>query len=75
MKIIEPKQSTIAREVTAKRYLMTDLNGKPIETVGEMLWRVAQHMAKPEVLWDGNGVMKETAVFCLADHRLNCRHI
>ena len=61
MKIIEPKQSSIAKEVTAKRYLMTDLNGQPIETVGEMLWRVAQHMAKPEVLWDGNGVMKETA--------------
>ena len=61
MKIIEPKQSSIAKEVTAKRYLMTDLDGKPIETVGEMLWRVATHMAKPEVLWDGNGVMKETA--------------
>src|SRR3989338_6714316 len=61
MKIIEPKQSSIAKEVTTKRYLMTDLNGQPIETVGEMLWRVAQHMAKPEVLWDGNGVMRQTA--------------
>ncbi len=40
---------------------MTDRKGRPIETVGEMLWRVAQHMAKPEVLWDDNGEMKKVA--------------
>ena len=32
--------------ITRKRYLMTDKNGRVIETPGEMLWRVAQHMAK-----------------------------
>lgn len=45
MKKTKLKQSTTAREVTKKRYLMHDSNGNPSETVGEMLWRVAQHMA------------------------------
>ncbi len=61
MKIVEPRQSAIALEVTKKRYLMINRQGKPVETVGEMLWRVAQHMAKPEVLWSSNGEMKEIA--------------
>lgn len=51
MKIIEPKQSSNAREITKKRYLRHDKHGKPVETVGEMLWRVARHMAKPEIAW------------------------
>lgn len=51
MKIIEPKQSATALEITRKRYLMTDSKGRVVETVGEMLWRVAQHMAKPEIIW------------------------
>ena len=46
MKIVEPKQSVAALAITKKRYLMTDKNGRVIETPGEMLWRVAQHMAK-----------------------------
>jgi ribonucleoside-diphosphate reductase alpha chain len=61
MKIIEPKQSATALEITKKRYLMTDKNGRVIETPGEMLWRVAQHMAKPEVLWSDNGAVKVMA--------------
>lgn len=61
MKIIEPKQSEIALEITRKRYLMTDRQGRPIETAGEMLWRVAQHMAKPEVLWSDNGEIQRIA--------------
>jgi ribonucleoside-diphosphate reductase alpha chain len=61
MKIVEPKQSATALEITRKRYLMTDRQGRPVETVGEMLWRVAQHMAKPEILWGSNGDVKETA--------------
>ncbi len=53
MKIIEPKQSKTALEITQKRYLMANQKGRLVESVGEMLWRVAQHMAKPEVLWPG----------------------
>ncbi len=60
-KIIEPKLSKNALEVASKRYLRTDMAGKPQETVGEMLWRVAYHMAKAEVNWAGNGIAMEVA--------------
>lgn len=60
-KIIEPKLTKNAVEVAKKRYLRTDMNGKVVETPGEMLWRVAYHMAKPEVNWAGNGIVMETA--------------
>ncbi|MEA3355298.1 MAG: adenosylcobalamin-dependent ribonucleoside-diphosphate reductase [Patescibacteria group bacterium] len=61
MKIIEPKQSKIAKEITKKRYLMHDKEGNPVETVGEMLWRVAQYAAKPEIIWSNNGEVKKVA--------------
>jgi ribonucleoside-diphosphate reductase alpha chain len=61
MKIVEPKQSETAKVITRKRYLMTDRKGRPVETVGEMLWRVAEVMAKPEVLWSNNNGMKKIA--------------
>jgi ribonucleoside-diphosphate reductase alpha chain len=48
MKIIQPRQSPIALEITRKRYLMADSKGRIVETVGEMLWRVAKHIAKFE---------------------------
>ena len=60
-KIIEPKLTKNAQEVAKKRYLRTDMDGKVVETPGEMLWRVAYHMAKPEVNWAGNGIVMETA--------------
>jgi len=37
------------------------MKGKTVETVGEMLWRVAYHMAKPEVNWASNGIVMEMA--------------
>jgi len=60
-KIIEPKLTKNALEVAKKRYLRTDMKGKTVETVGEMLWRVAYHMAKPEVNWASNGIVMEMA--------------
>lgn len=60
-KIIEPRLTKNALEVAKKRYLRTDMDGKVVETVGEMLWRVAYHMAKPELNWAGNEIVMETA--------------
>jgi len=50
-KIQEPELTQVAREVMRKRYLMTDMQGKVVETPGQMLWRVARHMAKAEIVW------------------------
>jgi len=61
MKIIEPKLSPTALKIARKRYLRTDMSEKVIETPGQMLWRVAHHIAKAEINWSGNGIVKETA--------------
>jgi len=60
-KIVEPRLTKNALEVAMKRYLRTDMKGEVVETPGEMLWRVAYHMAKPEVTWGTNGIVMETA--------------
>ena len=51
VKVQEPKLTETALEVVRKRYLRTDMRGRIVETVGEMLWRGARHMAKAEKKW------------------------
>lgn len=61
VKIVEPEISDMGLEIAKKRYLMTDMNKKVIETPGELFWRVSQHMAKAEINWSSNGEVKEMA--------------
>jgi len=41
-----------SRQVLTKRYLRKGKDGTPVETVDEMFWRVAYHVAKIEDTWD-----------------------
>src|SRR3989337_1262544 len=43
-----------ARQVLVKRYVRRGDDGKPAETVEEMFWRVAYHVAKVEEQWDAD---------------------
>lgn len=49
-----------ARQVLMKRYVRRGEDGKPVETVEEMFWRVAWHIARVEEAWKGD--VKATAV-------------
>ena len=42
-----------ARQVLIKRYVRRGDDGKPAETVEEMFWRVAWHIANVEEAWNG----------------------
>jgi len=57
----EPKMSANALSVVKKRYLRTDMEGEVVETVQEMLLRVASHMAKPEVQWGDTNLVSQVA--------------
>lgn len=43
-----------ARQVLMKRYVRRGDDGKPAETVEEMFWRVAYHVAKVEATWNAD---------------------
>jgi len=63
MKIIEPKLFPHALEIVKKRYLMTNLHGKPMETPGEMFWRVARAVAKADAAYDNLNLEKTAREF------------
>src|SRR5918996_4082907 len=48
-----------ARQVLMKRYVRRGDDGKPAETVEEMFWRVAYHVARVEEQWDAD-IQKRT---------------
>ena len=48
-------------EVLRRRYLRKGLDGKPMETVPEMFWRVASNVALPERVHEGDAVYQATA--------------
>jgi len=43
-----------ARQVLERRYLRRGEDGKPVETVEAMFWRVAAHVAGAEAAWGGD---------------------
>jgi ribonucleoside-diphosphate reductase alpha chain len=51
-----------ARQVLTRRYLRKGKDGSPVESVEEMFWRVAYHVAKIEKTWGGD-VEKRTRQF------------
>src|SRR5215216_6153911 len=51
-----------ARQVLMKRYVRRGDDGKPAETVEQMFWRVAYHVARVEEQWDDD-VQKRTVEY------------
>lgn len=51
-----------ARQVLLRRYVRRGPDGQPVESVEEMFWRVAYHVAKAEESWGGD-VMKRAVEF------------
>lgn len=48
-KLSKAEFSDNSREILSRRYLRHDRHGKPVETVEEMFWRVAYHVANNQV--------------------------
>lgn len=57
----EPQISPNSLQIAKKRYLRTDMRGRPRETPGEMFWRVAKHLATAEVQWYGTDEVEKVA--------------
>ena len=45
-----------ARQVLIRRYVRRNREGKPAESIEGMFWRVAYHVAKVEINWNGNEI-------------------
>jgi ribonucleoside-diphosphate reductase alpha chain len=54
-----------ARQVLVRRYVRRGRDGKPAESVEEMFWRVAYHVAKVEESWDGDVLQRARAFYDL----------
>lgn len=54
-----------ARQVLIRRYVRRGPDGKPVETVEEMFWRVAYHVAAVETKWAGDVLSRAKDFFGL----------
>ena len=54
-----------ARQVLVRRYVRRGHDGKPIETVEEMFWRVAYHVARVEETWGGDVIERARQFYTL----------
>ena len=55
------KISSNGLEVLRRRYLRKGPDGKPVESVPEMFWRVASNVALPERTWSGDEAYAEAS--------------
>ena len=58
-----------ARQVLMRRYVRRGADGKPVETVEEMFWRVAYHVASVETKWNSNVEERATAFYQLLSQK------
>ncbi len=54
-----------ARQVLVRRYVRRGDDGKPAETVEEMFWRVAYHVASVEENWQGDVITRAREFYAL----------
>jgi len=54
-----------ARQVLVRRYVRRADDGKPAESVEEMFWRVAYHVAKVEEGWNGDAIQRAREFYSL----------
>ncbi len=54
-----------ARQVLIRRYVRRGDDGKPVESVEEMFWRVAWHVAKVETAWGGDSEQRAREFYSL----------
>ncbi len=54
-----------ARQVLMRRYVRRGDDGQPVETVEEMFWRVAYHIAKVEETWGGDALERAVEFYHL----------
>src|SRR3990167_9568272 len=59
--IREPVLADHSLAVVTKRYVRTDMEGRPVESAGQMLWRVARTIAKAEIAWGDERDVEQTA--------------
>jgi ribonucleoside-diphosphate reductase alpha chain len=58
-----------ARQVLIRRYVRRGDDGNPAETVEEMFWRVAYHIAKAELSYDGDVMVRAREFYDLLTSR------
>src|SRR5512146_925098 len=60
---IDPTEN--ARQVLIRSYVRRNEEGQPAETVEEMFWRVAYHIAVVEEKWDGDVIKRAREFYTL----------
>jgi ribonucleoside-diphosphate reductase alpha chain len=58
-----------ARQVLVKRYLRRGDDGKPVESIDEMFWRVAYHVANVEEAWQQDVITRSKTFYLLLSEK------